>query len=121
MTTYTTCATSGTARRLRSRIPAATTSRRAKSRYGAARACLRCARVAGLWPSSSWEQEGDAAEITQVFVHPNFRAAGRGTAMTAAAIEAAGDVRDLWIAADDEDRAKHLYERLGFRAAWTAM
>ena len=41
--------------------------------------------------------------------------------MTRAAIEAAGDVRDLWIVADDEDRPKELYARLGFRPAWTAM
>ena len=67
------------------------------------------------------ERAGDSAEITQVFVHADYRGAGRGTAMTRAAIEAAGDVRDLWIAADDEDRPKELYARLGFRPAWTAM
>jgi hypothetical protein len=38
-----------------------------------------------------------------------------------AAIDAAGDVRDLWIAADDEDRPKQLDTRLGFRPAWIAM
>ena len=42
-------------------------------------------------------------------------------AMTRAAIEAAGDVRDLWIVADDEDRPKELYARLGFRPAWATM
>jgi ribosomal protein S18 acetylase RimI-like enzyme len=67
------------------------------------------------------EQDGDAAEITQVYVHPRYRGGGRGTAMTRAAIEAAGDVRDLWIVADDEDRPKELYARLGFRTAWTTM
>jgi GNAT superfamily N-acetyltransferase len=67
------------------------------------------------------ERDGAAAEITQVYVHPEHRGGGRGTAMTRAAIEAAGDVRDLWIAADDEDRPKQLYDRLGFRPAWTAM
>jgi hypothetical protein len=41
--------------------------------------------------------------------------------MTRAAIEAAGDVRDLWIAADDEDRPKQRYAHLGFRPVWTAM
>jgi ribosomal protein S18 acetylase RimI-like enzyme len=66
------------------------------------------------------ERDGDAAEITQVYVDPDHRGAGRGTAMTAAAIEAAGGVRDLWIVADDEDRPKELYARLGFRPAWTA-
>ncbi len=70
---------------------------------------------------AQFERAGDAAEITQVFVHPDYRGGGRGTAMTRAAIEAAGDVRDLWIAADDEDRPKELYARLGFRPAWTAM
>jgi GNAT superfamily N-acetyltransferase len=67
------------------------------------------------------ERAGDAAEISQVFVHPDYRGGGRGTAMTRAAIQAAGNVRDLWIAADDEDRPKELYARLGFRPAWTAM
>jgi ribosomal protein S18 acetylase RimI-like enzyme len=67
------------------------------------------------------ERDGAAAEITQVYVHPEYRGGGRGTAITRAAIEAAGDVRDLWIVADDEDRPKELYARLGFRAAWTAM
>ena len=67
------------------------------------------------------ERDGAAAEITQVYVQREHRGGGRGTAMTRAAIEAAGDVRDLWIAADDEDRPKQLYARLGFRAASTAM
>ena len=57
------------------------------------------------------ERDGDAAaEITQVYVHPDH-----------AAIEAAAGARDLWIAADDEDRPKELYARLGFRPVWTAM
>jgi GNAT superfamily N-acetyltransferase len=64
------------------------------------------------------ERNRAGAEITQVYVHPEHRGEGRGTAITAAAIEAAGDVEDLWICADDEDRAKHLYARLGFRPAW---
>ena len=67
------------------------------------------------------ERDGAAAEITQVYVHPEHRSGGRGTAMTRAAIEAAGDVRDLWITADDDDRPKQLYARLGFRPAWTTM
>ena len=67
------------------------------------------------------ERDGDAAEITQVYVHPDHRGAGRGTAMTRAAIEAASDATDLWIVADDEDRPKELYSRLGFRPAWTTM
>lgn len=67
------------------------------------------------------ERIGDAAEITQVFVHPAHRGAGLGTALTRAAIAAAGDVADLWIAADDEDRPKELYARLGFRPVWTLL
>ena len=67
------------------------------------------------------ERDGEGAEITHVYVAPEHRGAGRGTAMTRAAVEAAGDVRDLWITADDEDRPKALYERLGFRTAWVTM
>jgi ribosomal protein S18 acetylase RimI-like enzyme len=67
------------------------------------------------------ERAGRAAEITQVYVHPEHRGAGRGAAVTCAAIEAAGDAEDLWICADDEARPKELYARLGFRAAWTTM
>jgi len=67
------------------------------------------------------EYVGDAAEITQVYVHPDRRGTGMGTALTTAAIGAAGSVSDLWIAADDEDRPKELYGRLGFRPAWTSM
>ena len=66
-------------------------------------------------------RSGGAAEITQVYVSPEHRGAGRGTAITRAAIEAAGDVGDLWITADDEDRPKELYARLGFRPAWTSI
>lgn len=67
------------------------------------------------------ERDGAAAEITQVYVHPQYRGGGRGTGMTRAAIKAASNVRDLWIVADDDDRAKQLYTRLGFRPAWTVM
>jgi GNAT superfamily N-acetyltransferase len=63
----------------------------------------------------------DVAEITHVYVDPDHRGEGRGTAITSAAVADAGgeDVRDLWICADDEDRPKNLYARLGFRPAWT--
>lgn len=64
------------------------------------------------------ERAGDGAEITQVYVDPRHRGAGRGTALTRAAILAAAGVRDLWIVADDEDRPKDLYARLGFEPAW---
>jgi ribosomal protein S18 acetylase RimI-like enzyme len=62
---------------------------------------------------------GGDAEITHVFVSAAHRGSGRGTAITRAAIEAAvNDVDHLWIIADDEDRPKELYRRLGFRPAW---
>ena len=67
------------------------------------------------------EHEDASAEITQVYVHPDHRGRGLGAALTRAAIEAAGSVKDLWIAADDEGRAKDVYVRLGFRPAWTTM
>lgn len=65
------------------------------------------------------ERSGSGAEITQVYVHPDRRGGGRGTAMTRAAILAASDAEDLWIVADDEDRPKDLYKRLGFDGVWT--
>ena len=62
-----------------------------------------------------------SAEIAHVYVHPDHRGRGLGTAITCAAIHAAGRARDLWIVADDEGRAKELYARLGFRPVWTAV
>jgi ribosomal protein S18 acetylase RimI-like enzyme len=67
------------------------------------------------------EREGVGAEITQVYVAPEHRGHGLGTAVTGAAIRASADAKDLWICADDEDRPKELYARLGFRPAWTMM
>jgi GNAT superfamily N-acetyltransferase len=67
------------------------------------------------------ERGGEDAEISQVYVHPDHRGGGYGTALTRAAILARGDARELWIMADDEDRPKHLYARLGFRPAWHTM
>jgi GNAT superfamily N-acetyltransferase len=66
-------------------------------------------------------QRGAAAEITHVYVHPEQRGNLLGTALTRAAIDAAGAVRDLWIVADDEARPKELYARLGFGPAWASM
>ena len=57
----------------------------------------------------------DQTEVGAVYVLPQYRGSGRGTALTRAAIAAAGDVRDVWICADAEDRPQHLYARLGFR------
>ncbi len=65
--------------------------------------------------------DGAAAEITQVYVHPDERGNGIGTSLTASVMEVAKDVGDLWICADDEDRPKDLYARLGFRPALTTM
>jgi GNAT superfamily N-acetyltransferase len=67
------------------------------------------------------ERHGQDAEISQVYVRPDHRGSGRGTAITRAAVTAAGDVRDLWIVADDEGRPKQLYARLGFRPAWSSV
>jgi ribosomal protein S18 acetylase RimI-like enzyme len=61
------------------------------------------------------ERQGTEAEISQVYVHPHHRGRGLGGAVTQGAIRAASGVHDLWIVADDEDRAKDLYARLGFR------
>jgi GNAT superfamily N-acetyltransferase len=74
-------------------------------------------------PVAFAQLEGDrpAAEITHVYVQPEYRGAGRGTALTRAGVEAAGDLQDLWITADAEDRPKKLYARLGFRPAWMTM
>lgn len=67
------------------------------------------------------ERAGDAAEIASVYVHPDHRGAGLGTALTQAAIDSARDARDLWIVTDDEGRARPIYERLGFRSAWRVL
>ena len=67
------------------------------------------------------EQDGGSAEISQVYVGAEHRGSGLGTALTRAAIAAAGEVADLWILADDEGRPKELYSRLGFCPAWTTL
>lgn len=61
----------------------------------------------------------DEIEIGALYVLPECRGHGRGTALTQTAITAAGDVEHLWICADDEDRPKQLYTRLGFRPVLT--
>ncbi len=62
--------------------------------------------------------DGSSAEVTSVFVHPGHRGRGLGRTLTTAAVAAAAGAEDLWIVADDEDRAKDLYARLGFRGVW---
>lgn len=54
-------------------------------------------------------------EVEAVYVLPNHRGHGRGTALTQAAIGAAPESDDLWICADADGRPQHLYARLGFR------
>ena len=67
------------------------------------------------------EWVGDSAEIASIYVHQDHRGTGLGTAITRAAIEAGSDARDLWIVADADGRARQIYERLGFREAWTLL
>jgi hypothetical protein len=66
------------------------------------------------------ERIGRAAEVTQVYVHPEHRGGGGGPPHPPAALEVGGEMDDLWITADDEGRPKELYARLGFRPAWTS-
>jgi ribosomal protein S18 acetylase RimI-like enzyme len=61
---------------------------------------------------------GPSAEVTSVYVHPDHRGRGLGTAITRSAIEAAAGAEELWIVADEEGRPKDLYARLGFRGVW---
>jgi ribosomal protein S18 acetylase RimI-like enzyme len=53
-----------------------------------------------------------------VYVRPDHRGRGIGTALTCAAIDSAGDAEELWIVADDEGRPKEMYARLGFQPVW---
>jgi GNAT superfamily N-acetyltransferase len=57
------------------------------------------------------------SEIAQVFVRPERRGAGLGSALTMRAIGAGADAApDVWICAERDGRPRRLYERLGFRA-----
>jgi GNAT superfamily N-acetyltransferase len=67
------------------------------------------------------EREGPGAEVTQVYVHPDRRGSGIGTAITCSAVRAAAGAEDVWIVADYEDRPKELYGRLGFSPAWRSL
>lgn len=58
-----------------------------------------------------------AVEVDALFVRPEARGRGLGASLLAAALVAGGpDV--AWIVADDEGRARPLYERLGFTTVW---
>jgi GNAT superfamily N-acetyltransferase len=62
-----------------------------------------------------------AAELAQLYVRPEHRGSGVGTSLAVAAIEATRGARELWICADDQDRPKELYKRLGFVPAVTTL
>ena len=69
------------------------------------------------------DERAAGREVGEVFVTRARRGHGLGTAVTASAIRAAlsAGPGDLWICADEEDRAWPLYERLGFRRVWRMM
>ena len=58
-----------------------------------------------------------AREIRLVYTSPAARGRGLARVLVGAAARAIGD--HAVIAADDEDTPKRLYERIGFRPAWT--
>jgi GNAT superfamily N-acetyltransferase len=61
---------------------------------------------------------GDGAvEIDLLYVTPAHRGRGLGASLVHAAL-AAGGAERAWIEADDEDRPRRLYERLGFATVW---
>ena len=58
-----------------------------------------------------------AVEIDALYVTPTARGQGVGTRLLETALSAGG--RDVaWVVADDEGRARALYERLGFETVW---
>ncbi|MCW3067408.1 MAG: hypothetical protein JWL67_33 [Solirubrobacterales bacterium] len=67
------------------------------------------------------ERDGEAAEITQVYVHPKHRRRGHASALVRAATARADGARDVWICADDDDTPKQIYAGLGFRTVHAAM
>jgi GNAT superfamily N-acetyltransferase len=67
------------------------------------------------------EWTSGAAEVSLLYVLPEHRGSGLGTSLVLAALEAARGSRDVWICADDEDRPKELYKRLGFEPVATTL
>src|SRR5436305_1529372 len=57
------------------------------------------------------DRVGPGAEITAGYVIPDHRGRGLGSALVRAAGAPAGDVRDLWICADQDARPRGLYDR----------
>lgn len=58
-----------------------------------------------------------AVEIDQLYVTPAARGQGIGARLVESAL-AAGGQPVAWVVADDEGRARALYERLGFETVW---
>ncbi len=88
-------------------------------------AALRDARVLAIRDSgkivgyAQIERDGDGAEITQVYVRPDSRGAGRGDAITRVAIAHAGGGFGICGSAQTTRAGrKQLYARLGFEPAW---
>jgi ribosomal protein S18 acetylase RimI-like enzyme len=59
----------------------------------------------------------DGVEIDQLYVTPAARGIGIGGRLVHAAL-AAGGRSTAWVIADDDGRARSLYERLGFETVW---
>lgn len=77
-------------------------------------ACVEEGRPTGF---AQVETHDGGSEVTQVFVHPERRAAGLGRSLTVRAIAVAtAAAPDVWICAERDGRPRGLYERLGFRA-----
>jgi len=65
------------------------------------------------------ETHDGGSGVAQVFVRPERRGAGLGSALTVRAIRVGADAApDVWICAERDGRPRRLYERLGFRAVF---